>query len=341
MRQNRRIAALAFAAAATPLLSSCGQDVATAETMPPAPPATAVGTASGSGAMEQVIWGKDASAPPERKKVDFAPKFSYAFPETVDGQRTLWLVVADQSPDTASLDAADDRTSALRGWCGTKHANYAALQLDSQGKPMASSTCAGDGHDAKTRLSEDSTMGDRGKVELAVNDGKRVEGSFVTGVGSTTVGDKESIADITGDYRLSAAVAAPTLRDRVLADGDEKASGIPGAKAAFLKYWKAAGSAKSFEEMAPWFTPERTSNSAAQVAEMAQMGNMGKRMLEMYAKGHAETPSITAAKAIGAAAVLTSESSMGDAKQTCRTLLLQLQGEWKVGDERCQRQGKK
>jgi hypothetical protein len=341
MRQTRRIAAPAFAVAAALLLSSCGEDVATVETMPPQPPATAVGTASGSGQMERVTWSKDASAPPERSKVDFTAKYSYAFPETVDGQRTLWLVVADQSPDTTVLDGVDDRINALRGWCKTQHANYVALQLDARHKPMAWRICAGDGGDASTRLSEDSTMGDRANVDLAVNDGKRVEGSLVTGVGSTTVGDKESIAEITGDYRISAALAAPTLRDRVLAGGDEKGSGIPGAKAAFLKYWKAAGSAKTFDEMAPWFTPERQAHSAAQAAEMAEMGEMAKRMLEMYAKGHAEAPSITAAKAMGAAAVLTSESNAGNAKLTCQTLLLQLQGAWKVGDERCLRQGKK
>src|SRR5690348_11045247 len=113
MRQHHRLTALAFALDTAPLVSSCSADVATVETMPPAPPATAVGTASGSGHMEQVIWGKDASAPPERKQLDFAPTFSYAFPETVDGQRTLWLVVADQSPDVATLDGADDRVSAL------------------------------------------------------------------------------------------------------------------------------------------------------------------------------------------------------------------------------------
>lgn len=338
MRQNRRVAVFAFAIAVSPLLTACGEDVAVAETMPPAPPATAVGTASGSGQLQQVLWGKDPSQPPEKKNVEFAAKYSYAFPETFDGRQTLWLVVADQSPDTATLDGADDRGGALLGWCKKQRAKYVAMQLDGNNKPMTSRICAGDGQLGGNRLSEDSTMGDRGKVELTVNDGRRIEARLVLGVGSTTIGDQESIAEITGDYRLAAAVAAPTLRDRVLAGGDEKAGGIPGAKAAFLEYWKAAGKATSFDEVAPWFTPERQANSAAQAAEMAGMGNMAKRTMEMYAKGHAQPPSITAAKAIGAAAVLTSESSLGDAKQTCQTLMLQLQGAWKVGEERCLRQ---
>lgn len=344
MRQNRRnhraAAALAFCLAAAPLLSSCSEEAATVETMPPEPPATAVGTASGKGEMELLIWGKDESTPPERNKVEFDAKFAYAFPEIVDGQRTLWLVVADQSPDIGTLDGADDRTGALRSWCEAQHAKYVAVQLDGRNKPMASRICPGDGRVTSSPLSEDSTMGNRATAELAVNDGKRIEGSLVTGVGSTTVGDKESIAEITGDFRIAAAVAAPTLRDRVLAGGDEKASGIPGAKSAFLKYWKAAGTAKSFDEMSPWFTPERRATATAQAAEMAGMGKMAQRMLDMYVKGHAQAPSVTAAKAMGAAAVLTSESNAGETKLTCQTLMLQLQGEWKVGDERCARQSK-
>lgn len=337
MRQNRLHTAVAFALVACPLMSACGEDAATVEKMPPPPPATVVGTASGSGELEQVVWGSNPAAPPERKKVQFAAKFSYAWPELVDGQRTLWLVVTDQSPDVATLDAAEDRSSALRNWCGNKHANYSAVQLDSHGVPMASSACAGDGRASGHRLSADSTMGDRATVVLAVNDGKRIDGRVVTGVGSTTVGDKESIAEVTGDFTLKAAVAAPTLRDRVIESGDDKASGIPGAKAALLKYWKAAAAAKSFDEMAPYFTPERQAASAAQTKELADMGNMGKRMLEMYTKGHAQVPTVTAAKAIGAAAVLTSESNPGNGKQSCQTFLLQIDGVWKVGDERCKR----
>lgn len=335
MPSRRPLNALALALLATPLLCSCGEEVATIEKMPPAPPATAVGTASGSGSMTQIIWGKDPNTPPEKKKVDFAAKFAYAYPATVDGQRTLWLVVTEQSPDIAALDAADDRRSTLRDWCDKQHAKYSALQLDSHNKPMQSDVCAGDGHIDSNRLSEDSTMGDRGVATLTVNDGKRVEGSMQTGVGSSRVNEVESIAEINGDYHIAADVAAPTLRDRVLAGGDEKASGVPGAKAALLKYWKAAGAAKSFEEMNAWFTPERLANSKRQQAELAEMGNMGKHMMEMYAKGHATTPSISGAKALGAAAVLTSESGDGDGKMSCQVLLLQVQGAWKVGDEHC------
>jgi hypothetical protein len=291
--------------------------------------------------MELYIWGKDSSTPPEKKKVDFVAKYAYAYPETVNGQRTLWMVVADQSPDSAALDNVDDRNSALLEWCGKQHARYSALKLDSHNKPMASRVCAGDGRADSSRLSEDSTMSSRGKAELTVNDGKRVEGSMVTGAGSKRVGDKESFYEITGDYHLSTDVAAPTLRDRVLAGGDEKASGIPGAKAAFLKYWKAAGNTKTVEEISPWFTPERQAHSARQQAEMAELGNMAKSMLEQYNKEHSGTPSIASARAIGAAAVVTSESTSGDAKLTCQTLLLQLQGTWKVGNENCAWQAKK
>ena len=335
MSPTRPYAALALALLATPLLCSCGEDVATIEKMPPSPPATAAGTASGSGTMTQVIWGTDPNTPPERKKVEFAAKYSYAYPAIVDGQRTLWLVVADQPPDTAALNDVDDRSGALRDWCDKQHAKFSALQLDSHNVPMHSSVCAGDGRVDGSRLSADSTASDRGIATLSVNDGKRVEGAFVTGVGSRRVNDKDSIAEISGDYHFAAELAAPTLRDRVLAGGDEKASGVPGAKAAFLKYWKAAGAAKTVDEIKPWFTPERQAKTTQQMGEMAKMGMKPERIMAMFAGGHAGTPSLTAAKAMGAAAVLTAESSDADGKMSCQVLMLQLQGAWKVGDERC------
>ena len=330
-----RHTAVALALGVAPLLTSCGDDAPTIETMPPSPPASVVGSASGNGTMEQTIWSDDPNTPPERKKVDFAAKFAYVYPAAADTQRTLWVIVADQSPDTAKLDAADDRSSWLRDWCGDQHAKFVAMELDSDAKPMESRVCPGDGRLDVSHLSEESKMGTRGQATLGKNDGKHIEGGMLTGMGSRTVGDKESIYEISGDYRFAADLAPATLRDRVLADGDEKASGVRGAKAAYLKYWKAAGGAKTIEEMTPWFTPERQANNTRQMAELAKFGNMAKRAVEMYAAEHSKSPDITAAKAIGAAVVVTSEADDGGARMICRTLLLQLQGTWKVGDEKC------
>lgn len=99
--------------------------------------------------------------------------------------------------------------------------------------------------------------------------------------------------------------------------------------------------AKSFDEMTPWFTPERRSASASQAAEMAGMGDMPELFINMYTMWHSRPPAVTAPSAIGAAAVLTSASDADGARQTCQTLMLQRQGAWKVGEERCTRQGGK
>jgi hypothetical protein len=340
MSMLRQSAPLLLALAALPMLSSCSEDVATVETMPPSPPPTAVGTASGTGTLMQTVWGNQPNTPPERKKVELAAKFAYAYPSIDNGERTVWMVATDQAPDTAGIDAADDRSDALRVWCGKVHANFSALQLDSHGTAKQSFACAGDGRLDSAHLSEDSTMSSRGKSALTVNDGKRLEGTFTTGVGSMRVGDIESFAETTGDYHVAADLAPLTLRDRVSTSGDDHATGVPGAKAAFLKYWKAAGNAKSLAEIDPWFTPDRHAHTEAQIAEVAEMGWTPERMLKMFAEGHAGSANITAAKAIGAAAVVTADATSGDGAVTCQTLMLQLQGAWKVGDERCRMQAR-
>ena len=68
---------------------------------------------------------------------------------------------------------------------------------------------------------------------------------------------------------------------------------------------------------------------------MTKMGMKPERIMAMFAGGHSGSPTLTGAKAIGAAAVLTSESSDADGKMSCQVLMLQLQGAWKVGDEHC------
>lgn len=340
MSKSRLHASLLLALAAAPLITSCGEQAATVEKMPPSPPPTAVGTASGTGTLKQIVWGKDPNVPPETKKVELAAKFAYAYPSIENGERTLWMVAADQAPDTATIDAADDRSDALRVWCEKAHANFSALQVDSHGKAKQSLACAADGRLDSARLSEDSTMGDRGKSELTVNDGKRLEATFTTGVGSMRVGEKESFAETTGEYRVAADLAPLTLRDRVATTGDDRATGVPGAKSAFLKYWKAAGSAKTLADIDPWFTPDRHAHIEAQTAEMAKIGWKPERMMTMFAKGHAGTPNVIGAKAIGAAAVVNTEAASEDGVTTCQTLMLQLQGAWKVGDERCRSRAK-
>jgi hypothetical protein len=337
MISKQSISTLAFALTASSLLSSCAPDVATVEQMPAASPASAVGTATGAGKMKLYIWSKDPATPPQNKMVDFAPKFAYAYPETVAGERTLWIVVSDQSPDTGVLNNGDDRARTLDMWCGDKHAMFQALQLDSRDAPMASRGCGGDGRPNVAQLSADSTMGDRGRADLKTNDGKRIDGSMAIGLGMGGSNDGAgSFAETTGDYTFATDIAPLTLRDRVAATGDEHASGIPGAKAALQNYWKTAGSANKAEELFALFTPERHAQAVAQNAELvAASPEFATRMFDNFKEEHAKSITITGAKAIGAAAVVNFDMPLGDTKMNCQTLMLQFEGAWKVGSETC------
>jgi hypothetical protein len=336
MNRSNSLAALIAASLIAASLSGCNAEpAATVEKMPPAPPPTAVGKASGKGTLEFVEFG-DPSQPPKRSNVEFSPTFAYAWPAMSEGHRTLWIVVTDQAPDTAALDRTEDRQQAWHKACADKHVRYTALQLDDKGAPIASERCAGDGSPSNARLGPDMVMGDRGSVKLDVNDGKHVKGGMAIGVGMQRVGEVESFAETTGEYTFDVDVAPPNLRDRVLADGDEKASGVPGAKAALVKYFAAAGASKSLADVAPWLTPERRATAEAQDAEAKAIApKFAERTWQMFVSAHASPPTFTGAKAIGAAAVISSQIRSGDRLLDCQTLMLQIDGAWKVGDEDC------
>jgi hypothetical protein len=339
MTSKHCVATLALVLSASSLLSSCGREpevAATIEQMPPSLPPTATGTASGAGKMELVIWNKDPAILAETRDVEFAPKFSYAYPAIVRGERTIWVVVSDQAPETGVLDNADDRSEALRMWCGEKHSKFAALQIDSHSEPSALHTCSGDGRVDSATLVADMKAGTRGRIDFKVNDGKRLEGGIITGAGNQIVGGAESFMETTGDYHFTADLAPVSLRDRVLTIGDEHASGVAGAKAAFQKYWKAAGSAKTAEDIDPWFTPERRAHAAAQIAGLVTVAPAAvQRVFNTFTEAHTNSATITGGKAIGAAASVSWEMSLGETKMTCQTLMLQLEGAWKVGNEIC------
>jgi len=327
----------AFILATSLSLSACVAEPGglSADQMPPKPLPTPVGTASGKGVLEQTIWTKDPSVPPEKKKIDFAPKFSYAYPEMKGEEKNYVVVFSEQSPDITVLDAADDRNIALQQWCKKKQSAYVTFVLDTTGKPDRSASCSADGSLSIAHVNVTNDLASI-KVDLTVNDGKRLEGNIGTGVGSKSTGDgPSSWVETTGDYTFAATLASPRLRDRVLAEGSDKGAGVSAAKTAFQDYWKHAGIAKSLSEIEPLFTPERRAKIAFQLENTPESfkQNMIKRLVE----AHSAPTKITSAKSWGAAAVIDSESEAKEGKNTmaCRTLLLNVEGGWKVGDESC------
>jgi hypothetical protein len=229
----------------------------------------------------------------------------------------------------------------LQRACAAKHVRYTALEVDSKGIPMESKVCPGDGKLTSAPLSPENTMSNRGSARLDVNDGNHLKGSMAIGVGSSRLGEVESFAETTGEYQFDVDLSPPTLRDRVGAGGDEHATGVPGAKAALLKYFAAAGASKSLADIAGWLTPESRTLAEAKFADAANVSpTFAKRIYEAFVKSHSQAPTITGTRAIGAAAVITTEMTGASRPVSCETLLLQIDGSWKIGEEVCRAPGK-
>jgi hypothetical protein len=298
-----------YAAFLFTLLAGCSESkppvpvtAPTSEVMPPSPPPTTVGEASGS--LKLMVKNHDP-ANGNLETVDFNPKFAYAYPENVDGQRLVWLVVSDQAPDPAILDAAEDRSSALERWCHDKHAPYLARAIDAHGVVTGAINCKGRDKDfeSKTFYTDGANAG---KVELTLNEQARIEGQMHAGHFAT------------GDYHFVANVAPLSLWDRVLTTGKADATGVPGAKDACLNYFRAFNAAKTEGDLVDWYTPEKRSSIDPSVK------------IDPF-----PSPTISSAKALGAAAIVDSEIVFPKSKFVCQTLLLQLEGKWKIGRDHC------
>jgi hypothetical protein len=109
MKFRPAFATLSSAIAIFSLASCSAEPAPTVEKMPPSPPPTAAGTATGKGTLKTAVWSDDPAQPPREEIIEFSPSHAYAYPTITGGQRTIWIVVADQALDIVALDAADNR----------------------------------------------------------------------------------------------------------------------------------------------------------------------------------------------------------------------------------------
>lgn len=161
------------------------------------------GTASGQGLFERLV--DPATGTTER--VEFSPRFSFAYSESVGKHRFTWIVLTDKEPPVTAWLAAKDRAEARRLWCGQEKASFVAVKLDADWKVDLYFLCPANGF-VNTEMVSTANGLDSVVVELQVRDGKRLRGTLRTGSGSCPGPDGgQAYCEATGDYRFDSALS--------------------------------------------------------------------------------------------------------------------------------------
>ena len=161
------------------------------------------GSASGKGTIERIVDPKTGQG----EKVEFLPRHSYAYSETVGGKKFTWIVLTEKEPPLKGWAAAKDRAEARRLWCGTEKTSFVAVKLDADWKVDLYFLCPANGW-VNTEMVNTANGLDSVVVELEVRDEKKLKGTLRTGQGScgTSTEDSESMTycEATGDYTFDA-----------------------------------------------------------------------------------------------------------------------------------------
>ena len=157
------------------------------------------GSASGKGKIERIV----DPATGQTEWVEFLPRHSFAYPETINGKKFTWIVLTEKEPPLKDWAAAKSREEARRLWCGSEKTSFVAVKLDAEWKVDLYFLCPSNGAVNTEMLSSANGL-DSVVVEFEVRDAKKLKGTLRTGIGACGDQDSQSYCEATGDYTFDA-----------------------------------------------------------------------------------------------------------------------------------------
>jgi len=291
----------------------------------------AADSVSGSGSVPLMnAEGQPADSP-------FAPRFAYAYASGEGDARRFRLVMTDAEPPRAAWDAAVDRDRARADWCAADSGSYIAFEMKATGEPEGMDRCGKGGMRSSSMVNTMNGLASI-QVKLGVNDGKRLQGTIVTGDGACgNSGEPPKYCTDTGSFTFDVTLAIAPLMDRVWAQGKPDAPELAGARKALEAYWDAAGKAKAYADIASYVTSERRKQSEDQAKENAEF--IARMFGRVFVPAHAGPLTIGEARLLGTDALLATTNPVTrrekTSTQTCRVLMRKEGDAWKVDKESC------
>ncbi len=145
---------------------------------------------------------------PERQeqRVDFSPRYAYAYIERKGGQRYTWLVLTDKEPPLKAWAGSKDRTSARQMWCQKENAGFVAVKIDAKQEVELYFLCAPGAAASNTEMVSTINGLKSVDVRFTKNDGRRLKGTLRGGEGNCPVNGKDAYCTQTSDYVFDAPI---------------------------------------------------------------------------------------------------------------------------------------
>ena len=267
----------------------------------------------------------------------FAPKFAYAYASGDGDERRLVLVLTEDEPPRKEWDAAIDRGGAPAAWCSDGKGSYTSFEMSAKGEPKGMDRCGKGGMRSSSGVN---VMNDLPsiQVKLAVNDGKRLQGTIVTGDGACSSGNEPpKYCNETGSFKFDTTLAIAPLIDRIWAEGSPNAAELAAAGRGLKVYWDAAGTAKSFDDIAIYLSEGRKAEVERQRKDMPDF--VDRMFSRAFVPAHAGPLTVGEGRMLGDDALLATTNTVTrrdtPSTQTCRVLMRREAGAWKVDREEC------
>jgi hypothetical protein len=160
-----------------------------------------IGTASGKGTIGRLKPSGDV------EQVPFAPRHTFAYAESSQGQKSTWIVLTEKEPPVKAWMAAKDREEARRAWCGKEKTPFVAVKLDHDLNVDLYFLCPANGG-VNTEMVSSWNGLQSVEMRWETRGDKRLKGSFRTGSGSCPdANGKPAYCTQTGDYTFDVALS--------------------------------------------------------------------------------------------------------------------------------------
>ena len=167
-------------------------------------PSTAqeIGTASGRGT---IISASETSNRKEQR-VDFSPRYSFAYVEGKGAQRFTWVVLTEKEPPLKAWAGSKDRLGARQLWCEKERAAFVAVQIDAQQEVYAYYLCPPGSSGSNTEMVSTINGLKSVDVRFTQKDAKRLKGTLRGGDGNCPVNGKDAYCTQKSDYTFDAPI---------------------------------------------------------------------------------------------------------------------------------------
>src|SRR5215472_7019358 len=176
--------------------------VALVTVMPSA--AQEIGTASGRG----TIISASETLTRKEQRVDFSPRYSFAYIEGMGARRFAWVVLTEKEPPLKAWAGSQDRAAARQLWCEKEKAAFVAVQIDAQQEIYAYYLCPPGSPASNTEMVSSINGLKSVDVRFTQRDAKRLKGTLRGGEGNCPVNGKDAYCTQRSDYTFD----APFLR---------------------------------------------------------------------------------------------------------------------------------